>query len=185
MTTIKLKQVLFFVAAISISLSFSCDQKKGKKHHKKDKEQQTASSEIKQNVTDSNPKIDCDTSMWKYVYNPSRLQIIDKCKTVTGIIEESSADEDGDQHMLLKLDKGQGDILTKRNIKKKQGYLVIEAVCVNKTTLKKVGNTCDGFVNHILIPRINDHVRVTGSLVIDSHNGWAEIHPISKMEVIK
>nr|MBC7611333.1 hypothetical protein [Pseudopedobacter sp.] len=121
MTTIKFKQVLFFLVAISISLSFSCDQKKDKKHHKKDKAQQTAAAEIKQNVTAHNSTINCDTSMWKYVYNPSRLQVIDQCKTVTGIIEESSADEDGDQHMLLKLDKGQSDILTKRNIKKKQG----------------------------------------------------------------
>ena len=87
--------------------------------------------------------------------------------------------------MLLKLDNGQDDLLTKKNIKKKQGDLVIEAVCANKTTLLKVGNTCNGYINHIQLPKVGDHVRVTGSLVIDSHNGWAEIHPITKIEVIK
>lgn len=66
----------------------------------------------------------------------------DICKTVTGVIEESSADEDGDQHMLLKLDAGQEELLTKKNTKKKQGDLVIEAVCANNTPLAKVGNTC-------------------------------------------
>ncbi len=93
--------------------------------------------------------------------------------------------EDGDHHMLLKLDAGQEDLLTKTNRKKKQGYLVIEAVCANKTTLKKVGNTCNGYINKIQIPKLGEHVKVTGSLVIDTHNGWAEIHPITKIEIPK
>ena len=132
-----------------------------------------------------NTTVDCDKSFWKYVYNPSRLQVIKKCTEVTGIIEESSANEDGDQHMLLKLDDGQGDLLTKKNITKKQGDLVIEAVCANKTTLPKVNNTCNGYINKIQIPKVGEHVKVTGSYVIDSHNGWAEIHPITKIEIIK
>ena len=109
----------------------------------------------------------------------------DICKTVTGVIEESSADKDGDQHMLLKLDNGQEDLLTKKNTKKKQGDLVIEAVCANKVTLGKVGNTCNGYINKIQIPKLGEHVKVTGSLVIDTHNGWAEIHPITKIEILK
>jgi len=163
----------------------SCETKKEKKHKKKDKEEQTTSTDQPQNVHDNNAAIDCDTSFWKYVYNPERLEVIDKCKTVTGVIEESSADEDGDQHMLLKLDNGQQDLLTKKNIKKKQGDLVIEAVCANNTTLPKVGNTCNGYINKIQIPKLGEHVKVTGSLVVDSHNGWTEIHPITKIEILK
>jgi hypothetical protein len=185
MTHIKIKHAIFFLTVISLFLFFSCEQKKEKKHKKKDKEEQTTSSDPMQKVTDPNTTIDCDTSLWKYVYNPERLEIVDKCKTVTGIIEESSADEDGDQHMLLKLDNGQDGLLTKKNIKKKHHDLVIEAVCANKTTLKKVGNTCNGYLNHILLPKFGDYVKVTGSLVIDSHNGWAEIHPITKIEILK
>ena len=127
----------------------------------------------------------CDTTLWKYVYNPSRLEIVDKCKTVKGVIEESNADDDGDQHMLLKLDVGQESLLTKRNMKKKGGDLVIEAVCINNINKKKVGDACDGYVNHVRLPKVGDHVKVTGSYVIDSHNGWSEIHPISKIEIIK
>jgi hypothetical protein len=163
------------------SILFSCKAQNEKKHKK-----ETATSlEKMQNLKDNDATINCDTSFWKYVYNPERLQVINKCKTVTGMIEESNADEDGDQHMLLKLDNGQGDLLTKRNIKKKQGDMVIEAVCANKPRLKKVGNTCKGYINKIQIPQVGEHVKVTGSLVIDSHNGWAEIHPITKIEVIK
>ena len=180
--TLPIKILIVF---LSLMVFISCEMKKEKKHKKKDKEEQTTSSDQMQNVKDSNTTIDCDTSFWKYVYNPERLQVIDKCKTVTGVIEESSADEDGDQHMLLKLDNGQEDLLTKKNATKKQGDLVIEAVCANKTTLGKVGNTCNGYINKIQIPKLGDHVKVTGSYVIDSHNGWAEIHPITKIEIIK
>jgi hypothetical protein len=182
MNKIKLKTangMLF--AFLTISILISCESKKEKKQ-KKDKEETTSLSS--ETVTDNNAATDCD-SLWKYVYNPDRLHVTEKCKTVTGVIEESNADEDGDQHMLLKLDNGQGKLLTKQNKKKKQGDLVIEAVCVNKTTLKKVGKTCEGYINKIKLPKLGDHVKVTGSLVIDSHNGWAEIHPITKIEVIK
>ncbi len=176
-------KILFFILCLT-SLP-ACESKKEKKHKKKDKEEQTTSTDQTQNVQDNNTAIDCDTTFWKYVYNPERLEVINKCKTVTGVIEESSADEDGDQHMLLKLDNGQEDLLTKKNIKKKKGDLVIEAVCANKTTLGKVGNTCNGYINKIQIPKLGDHVKVTGSLVNDTHNGWNEIHPITKIEIIK
>lgn len=176
-------QILFASLFISLLLP-ACNTKKSKKDKKKDKEEQTTSAPL-QNETNTNSTIDCDTSYWKYVYNPERLQVIDKCKTVTGVIEESDANEDGDQHMLLKLDAGQENLLTKRNMKKKQGDLVIEAVCANTPTQKKVGNTCEGYINKIQIPRLGEHVKVTGSYVIDSHNGWAEIHPITKIEVLK
>lgn len=181
----KIIVVQILPAFLSLAILFSCQAKKGGKHKKKDKVEQTTLTSETQNLNDNNSATDCDTSLWKYVYNPDRLEVIAKCKTVTGVIEESSADADGDQHMLLKLDNGQEDLLTKKNRKKKQGDLVIEAVCANKTTLKKVGNTCQGYINKIQIPKLGDHVKVTGSLVIDSHNGWAEIHPITKIEVLK
>lgn len=175
----------FILAILSVLVLVSCANKKEKKHKKKDKQEETGAVSGTLNVKDSNPSIDCDTSYWQFVYNPERLQVIDKCKTVTGVIEESNVEEDGDQHLLLKLDNGQEGLLTKKNIKKKQGDLVIEAVCANKPNVKKVGTTCEGYINNIQIPKLGEHVKVTGSLVIDTHNGWSEIHPITKIEVIK
>ena len=119
------------------------------------------------------------------MYNPSRLQVLAPCKTVTGVIEESSVDDDGDQHMLLKLDAGQEQVVNARNIEKKQGDLVIEAVCANKTTLRKVGTACEGYVNQVQLPAVGAHVQVVGSYVIDSHNGWAEIHPITRIDQLR
>lgn len=123
----------------------------------------------------------CDPKLWDHVYDPTRLKVMDQCRTVTGIIEESNADADGDQHMLLKLDVPYENMLTKVNRKKKNGYLVIEAVCINKITKAKVGDACKGYVNHVQLPRVGDRVKVTGSYVLDTHNGWAEIHPITRV----
>lgn len=79
-------KLLFFILCLT-SLT-ACETKKEKKVKKKDKQEQTTSTAQNQNVQDNNTAIDCDTTFWKYVYNPERLQVIDKCKTVTGIIEE-------------------------------------------------------------------------------------------------
>lgn len=128
---------------------------------------------------------DCDPEKWKHVYDPDRLQVLDNCKVVTGVITERNADPDGDEHMLLKLDKGQNHLLKKKNKTKKDGCLVIEAVCVNNITRKRAKGACNGYANNVWLPKVGDHVKVTGSYVLDSHNGWTEIHPISKMEKIK
>jgi len=124
----------------------------------------------------------CDAKLWNFVWGPERLQVIEKCREVTGTIVEKHADPDGDEHMLLKLDAGQENLLKKKNYTKKDGNLVIEAVCINKITRKAAKGVCKGYVNQVQIPNVGDHVKVTGSYVLDSHNGWTEIHPITKVE---
>ena len=124
----------------------------------------------------------CDASLWDHVYDPTRLQKLAPCVAVTGIIEESAADDDGDQHFLLKLDPGQDALVNKRNRKKKNGDLVVEIVCVNPVSVKKAKSACIGYTNRIAIPAVGAHVRATGTHVIDSHNGWTEIHPASKLQ---
>ncbi|MBV9217569.1 MAG: hypothetical protein JO053_15485 [Acidobacteria bacterium] len=149
----------------------------------KDKKKKTGQEPDNANAATANSlRGACNASLWDRVYERERLEVKDECMTVTGTIAERNADDDGDEHMLLRLDDGQANLLTKKNEKKKDGALVIEAVCVNATKLKKVGDTCAGFTNPVALPQVGDHVRVTGSYVIDSHNGWAEIHPISKVE---
>jgi len=150
------------------------------KDKKKDKEKDETEKGTAPNANSPAPG-QCDKALWQRVYESDRLEIKDDCKTVTGVIAERNADEDGDEHMLLKLDPGQDDLLTKKNVKKKDGDLVIEAVCVNAPDRKKVGNTCEGYTNAVHLPQVGDHVTVTGSYVIDSNNGWAEIHPITSI----
>jgi len=124
----------------------------------------------------------CDASLWNHVYSPRRLQQLAPCISATGIIDESNVDEDGDQHFLLKLDPGQDALLNKRNQKKKSGELVLEIVCANPTTLKKPKAACAGYTNPVPVLPVGTHVRATGTYVLDTHNGWNEIHPVSKLE---
>jgi len=126
----------------------------------------------------------CDASLWNHVYNPTRLRQLAPCLSVTGVIDESDADPDGDQHFLLRLDPGQDTLLTKRNQKKKGGDLVLEIVCANPTTMKKAKSACAGYRNPIAIPAVGAHVRATGTYVLDTHNGWAEIHPVSRLQAL-
>ena len=84
--------------------------------------------------------------------------------------------------MLLRLDAGQDTLVNKRNKKKKGGDLVIEIVCANPTDMKKPKRACQGYTNSIPIPAVGQHVRVTGTYVLDTHNGWVEIHPVSAVQ---
>jgi hypothetical protein len=167
----------FLIATVSILFFSLLTSYERKLHTKKDDIAKTVEDLL---ITDSSG---CDPGIWKHVYNPTRLKVINKCITVTGVITESHAEADGDQHLLLKPDGGNENLLTRKNLKNKKGNLVIEAVCINNITEKKVGDACKGYVNHITIPSVGAHVKVSGSLVLDTHNGWNEIHPVSKIVI--
>jgi hypothetical protein len=127
----------------------------------------------------------CDASLWSRVYSPKRLVVVNPCIEATGVIVESDANEDGDQHFLLKLDPGQDRLLSKRNVKKKGGALVVEIICANPAKPKKAKKACAGYTNHIAIPAVGAHVRVSGSYVTDTHNNWMEIHPVSQIQLMR
>lgn len=159
-----------FVCLFLVSILYSCSTEKSTAQ----KVAHASGAEVSQSAATG-----CDGSLWNHVYSPKRLQQISPCLAVTGVIDESNADEDGDQHLLLKLDPGQDKLLNKRNQKKKSGDLVLEVVCANPTTMKKPKAACAGYTNPIRIPAMGEHVKATGTYVLDSHNGWTEIHPVS------
>jgi len=169
------------VASIVCCLAcFACSGEKSSTQSVK----QVATADVPQPDVSPSVASGCDASLWNHVYDPSRLQQLTPCLSVTGIIDESSVDADGDQHFLLKLDPGQDKLLNKRNRKKKSGDIVLEIVCANPTTMKKAKSACAGYTNPIRIPAVGTHVVVTGTYVIDSNNGWAEIHPVSKLQAL-
>jgi hypothetical protein len=159
-----------FVCLFLVSILYSCSTEKSTPQ----KIAQASTPEVSQPGATG-----CDASLWNHVYNPTRLQQLASCVSVTGTIDESDIDADGDQHFLLKLDPGQDTLVNKRNDKKKGGDIVLEIVCANPTTMKKARSACAGYTNPIRIPSVGEHVKVTGTYVLDSHNGWVEIHPVS------
>jgi hypothetical protein len=161
--------------------SHASEGKHGKhKHEKPAKEEPPAV--VATNTASATSSAGCDQSLWSHVYNPTRLTVLKQCTTVTGTVAESNVDDDGDQHFLVKLDPGQDQLLTKRNIKKKNGDLVAEIVCANKPKLKKAKSACAGWSNPVPLPSVGAHVSVTGSFVFDTSNGWNEIHPVSSVK---
>ena len=161
-----------FVCLFIVSILYACSGEKSSPQVA-----QVNAAEVSQSAATG-----CDASLWNHVYTPKRLQQLATCVSVTGTIDESNVDEDGDQHFLLKLDPGQDTLVNKRNDKKKSGDIVLEIVCANPTTMKKARSACAGYANPVPISPVGAHVRATGTYVLDTHNGWVEIHPVSRLE---
>ena len=140
----------------------------------------------KENEEPTAQNVACDQSLWTHVYNTERLQIIDNCKTVSGFIETIRVEKDGDYHIGLKLDLQYADLVNESNMKNQNGNLVVEVICQRPVTQQDAIGACANFSQHIDIPPLGTHVRVTGSYVLDKqHGNWAEIHPVSSIEKIQ
>ena len=140
----------------------------------------------------------CDPDLWKHVHGkdvdgvpgPDRLQVIEPCKTVAGIIEGIEAQEDGDYHVLLRPDPAHFDILLdprfKGNIEFQDGNLVTEPICAVPILDKNIREerVCDNFSQEFDVGT-GEHVEMTGSYVFDKNpegqHGWLEIHPITSI----
>jgi hypothetical protein len=130
----------------------------------------------------SSPQGKCDETLWDHVYNPTRLQIVERCKTVTGTIDSIKVEPDGDFHIRLRVDPQFTSMINTANVNGQFGDLVLEPVCQNPVTQSDAIAACANFRQDINIPQVGTHVTVTGSYVLDQgHGGWAEIHPLSSI----
>ena len=129
----------------------------------------------------------CDKSLWEHVYHPDRLQVIDPCITVSGVIEDFKAEKDGDSHIRLKLDSQYSDLINDVNVAFQHGDLVVEVICQNPVYQEDAMQACQNYSNQVFVPPVEGtHVKVTGSYVLDKQHGdWAEIHPVTRIEVIE
>lgn len=137
----------------------------------------------------------CDSSLWRHVYNPSRLIVKSKCASVTGTIVDAThgkrksgvrREADGDTHGWLRLDGGQSIYLNDGNLKAEDGNLVFEIVCFYPVTQADAKSACKNYKSKIVLPPVGTHVRITGSWVQDTnHDRWLEIHPVTSITVEK
>src|SRR5882762_466316 len=125
----------------------------------------------------------CDTSgLDAHVYRPSRLVPVKGCITVTGTVRSQTPENDGDIHIRIQLDPGQGSgLLNQRNNSAQHGFLVFEPLCQKPPTQQSAKAACRHFKQSITIPNDGDRVRITGIHVLDKEaaHGWLEIHPVT------
>jgi len=114
------------------------------------------------------------------VYAPSRLKVLSNCRTVSGTVVSSETENDGDEHLSLRVDRQYASMLNGGNHRHHGNTLVLEIVpadqpkCTKGQTVK--GGTCTGA--RIATPKSPRHVTVTGPYVYDTNHGWNEIHPV-------
>jgi len=124
----------------------------------------------------------CNQSLWRHIYQPKRLTVIDICKTVSGTIVNHMRMADGDFHIRVKLDPQFENILKSANYAQQDGYLVVEPICQTPPRARAAAPFCENFHQNINIPPDGAHVSIIGSYVLDEeHDRWAEIHPVTSI----
>jgi len=109
------------------------------------------------------PKTACSADPLARVYNPSRLKVIKPCQVFTGTVQGTMLEEDGDYHIYLTPDSG--EMHWAMNAENRVfGWALAERMPMQKS---------------IPVPQAGDHVKLVGTLVLDTNHGWLEVaHPI-------
>jgi hypothetical protein len=124
----------------------------------------------------------CDASLWQHTYHQQRFTIISQCKSFTGVIEFKKPEPDGDVHIRLRLDPGQGHPLNHGNVVHQHSCLVVEPICEKTPTQSDAIQPCKG-ARKVPVPAKGAHVRVRGVYAVDDQHGWIEVHA-AEIEVI-
>ena len=124
----------------------------------------------------------CDRDLWKYVYERERLQAIEECTALDGRVTSVHRNRDGDAH--IELDPDRKSVLNLVNATHGHRRLVVEVVCDHEPIQASAKAVCGAFRPEVTIPNVGDRVRVTGAYVTDRDNGWNEVHPVTRIEVL-
>jgi len=124
----------------------------------------------------------CAALLWKHVSEKERLQVLEECTAVEGRVVSLRRALDGDLHIAL--DPDDKSVLNLINVIHARGELVVEVICEHAPTEAADRVACGAYQSQITIPRIHDRVRVTGAYVTDLHNGWNEVHPVTRIEIL-
>ena len=127
------------------------------------------------------------------VYHEDRLEVRNRCITVTGTVAYVAHEDDGDIHVDLSLPPSETHLLNEANVADQYGQLVTEIVPADEPgcTPGKPPRPAHGSYNYgictgadISAPPVGARVVVTGPYVLDADHGWMEIHPVWAIKVI-
>ena len=114
----------------------------------------------------------------EHVYHPDRLELVNPCMTLSGVIDRRTGEADGDYHIRLHLDPEFAALVNGVNVSAEGGDLVAEPVCERPVTQEDAKAACQGVPPAVVIPPTHSHVFVTGAYVRDTVHGWMELHPV-------
>jgi hypothetical protein len=128
------------------------------------------------------------TDQDRYVYQPTRLKVLQACVYITGTVEEVERDGvDGDITLLVRPDPPYERLLTDRNREAQHGDLVVEPVCLLQPLQPAAISLCasDPAPYTRPLPPAGKHVWMEGRYVLDlNHGSWAELHPLYRAGVL-
>ena len=120
---------------------------------------------------------------------------MNECVTISGTIVDATNgrnsdgvrhEADGDTHGWLRPDPQFANLLNNGNTTAENGNLVFEIVCHYPVTQADAKPACSTFGDRTVIPPVGSHVAITGTFVQDTnHQRWNEIHPVSRIVVIR
>jgi hypothetical protein len=110
------------------------------------------------------PRLPDPSRVLKGVHHPDRLLVHDPCRKIAGSVEDVRHEEDGDIHILVRLDPQYRGMLMANNRSEQHGDLVVEFMPRDYGDLPR--------------PNTGDRLVLVGAYVDDTEHGWAEPHPI-------
>jgi hypothetical protein len=125
----------------------------------------------------------CDPGLWKHVNEKERLHVVEECTAVEGRVVSLERASDGDLH--IGLDPEHKSVLNLVNVIHAHGELVVEVICEHTPADAGDKVACGAFHPQITIPNVGDRVRVTGAYVTDGHIGWNEVHPVTRIDILR
>lgn len=127
----------------------------------------------------------CDPDLWKHVYEKDRLRVVQECTAVEGRVVSLHRASDGD--LDIALDPENKSVLNLINVMHARRKLVVEIICDHtpKNAESDAQVACRDFHPQITIPNVGDRVRVTGAYVTDRDLGWNEVHPVTRIEILR
>ena len=125
----------------------------------------------------------CDHDLWTHVYEKERLRVLEECTAVEGRVVSVHRNSDGDVH--IGLDPEQKSVLNLVNVMHGQRRLVVEIICEHPPANAADKVACGDFHPQITIPRVGDRIRATGAYVTDRDNGWNEVHPVTRIQILQ
>lgn len=128
------------------------------------------------------------TDQDRYVYQPTRLQVLQACVHISGTVEAVERDGvDGDITLLVRPDPSYEHLLTARNRDAQHGDMVVEPVCMLQALLPDALALCASDPTPYAgpLPPVGTHVWMEGRYVLDlNHGAWAELHPLYRAGVL-